>query len=283
MLSRATIYRSSTKARSTRRTSNTPVQRPNRSAPRPPSPPPSTHLHLSKCSKHVSGVDSHAGSTIHTRRAADTRFGDCAPAATKLEAVEDERKIGKKPLKRGHARRAGEPGAIPCAPATCSAQACTPSTYAAGRGHAGRWVGRGRTGLDFLRARRTFLARPCSELGAFSSKSASSYPPAGIRQAGHVSVGPPPEQPGPPRGGGPGSTRAAGMGRVHGAAPRKATADARGADPRSPATLAVPSLTPRWPRSRQVWSSLRLRLRQVWSSPKIANTVLLNPLSFLRT
>ena len=93
MLSRATIYRSSTKARSTRRTSNTPVQRPNRSAPRPPSPPPSTHLHLSKCSKHVSGVDSHAGSTIHTRRAADTRFGDCAPAATKLEAVEDERKI----------------------------------------------------------------------------------------------------------------------------------------------------------------------------------------------
>ena len=93
MLSCATIYRSSTKARSTRRTSNTPVQRPNRSAPRPPSPPPSTHLHLSKCSKHVSGVDSHAGSTIHTRRAADTRFGDCAPAATKLEAVEDERKI----------------------------------------------------------------------------------------------------------------------------------------------------------------------------------------------
>ena len=51
-----------------------------------------------------------------------------------------------------------------------------------------------------FRARRTFSVRPCSELGAFSSKSASSYPPAGIRQAGHVSVGPPLEQPGSPIG-----------------------------------------------------------------------------------
>ena len=96
-------------------------------------------------------------------------------------------------------------------------------------------MGRGRTGLHFLRARRTFSARPCSELGAFSSKSASLYQPVGIRQAGHVSVGPPPEQPGPPTGGDPGSTRASGTERERGV-----TADTRGAGPRSPSTLAVP-------------------------------------------
>ena len=67
------------------------------------------------------------------------------------------------------------------------------------------------------------------DLGAVSSKSASSYQSAGIRQASHVSVGPPPEQPVPPTGGDPGSTRVAGMGRMrgvvcapHGSGPRPA-------------------------------------------------------------
>ena len=69
----------------------------------------------------------------------------------------------------------------------------------------------------FEGARRTFSARPCSELGAFSSKSASSYQPAGRRQAA-TSGWVPQEQPEAPAGGEPGSEGTAGTGRVRGKA-----------------------------------------------------------------
>ena len=70
----------------------------------------------------------------------------------------------------------------------------------------------------FEGARRTFSARPCSELGAFSSKSASSYQHlrAGSRRATSVWV--PQEQPEAPAGGEPGSEGTAGTGRVRGKA-----------------------------------------------------------------
>ena len=106
--------------------------------------------------------------------------------------------------------------ALPCAPATYSTQTRTPSTYAAGRGHAGGWaVGGGRHAPDFEPGCPSWSGR--SNLGAVSSKSASLHHPAGRRQAA-TSGWLPYQQPEAPAGGKPGSEGAAGAGRVRGRA-----------------------------------------------------------------
>ena len=118
---------------------------------------PSSHLHLSKCRKLMLAMYVHACMPYTRGGPTDTRLGDCAPpAAAKLEAVEDEREGAKV---CGYARRAGEPGALPCAPATCSTQTHTVNIRRGERARrqvgGGRWAPRTR-----LRARVSVLVRP---------------------------------------------------------------------------------------------------------------------------